>query len=283
MSDKNVVVKTLIDSTPEEIWNLLTNNEEMKHWYFPLEEFKAEKGFKFTFYGGTETRQYLHLCEVTEVAECSRLSYTWQYDGIPGKTIVTFTLEPADDKTLVEISHSGIESFGTGNPDLAPENFAAGWDYILNESLKNHAENTNIELTVEINAPVNILWRVFTDRELSRVWVNEFMTGSYIECDWHIGSIMSWKDTDGAVRASALVAEAQIEAVIRLAVYDNPEPQPDEQPGRYSELYVFEKYGEGSRLSTRSGPVPRKKHTEYFEVWERSFQRIKEKCEAIHP
>lgn len=281
MSSGTVAAEALIDSSPEFIWQIMTNLPDIKRWYFDLEEFRAEPGFRFTFYGGTEQRQYLHLCEITEVIPAQKLAYTWKYDGLPGETVVTFSVESADDKTIVKVSHAGIESFGTDNPDLQPENFAAGWDYILNESLKNYAENNYIEISIDINASVSSVWKVFTDRDLSKVWLNEFMENSYIECDWHAGSIMYWKDSDGAIKARGLIVESQIESVIRIAVFDNPDPASEDAPGKYSEFYEFTKTEGGTKLSTFSGPVPRKNHAEYLSVWERSFDRIKGKSEEL--
>ena len=40
----------------------------MKKWYFDLESFNPKVGFTFSFLGGEEGgKQYLHLCEITEV------------------------------------------------------------------------------------------------------------------------------------------------------------------------------------------------------------------------
>ena len=50
-----------------EFGELRGNKNEMKKWYFDLAEFKAEVGFKFQFSGGPPEKQYLHLCEVTEI------------------------------------------------------------------------------------------------------------------------------------------------------------------------------------------------------------------------
>jgi uncharacterized protein YndB with AHSA1/START domain len=46
-------------TSPEKLWNAITVKEEMKHWYFEVDELKTEVGFEFRFWGGTEQRQYL--------------------------------------------------------------------------------------------------------------------------------------------------------------------------------------------------------------------------------
>ena len=65
MTDKPTVVERLFDAPISKVWNAITDKEEMKKWY--LAEFEAEVGFTFQFAGGPPDKQYLHLCEITEV------------------------------------------------------------------------------------------------------------------------------------------------------------------------------------------------------------------------
>jgi uncharacterized protein YndB with AHSA1/START domain len=130
-------------ATPGQIWKALTDKDEMKKWYFELEDFRPEVDFEFRFWGGTEERQYLHLCRITEVVEGRKLSHTWSYDGIPGSTLLTFEIEPVNEgETRLKLSHTGFESFPKDNPDLKVENFIAGWTAILGTSLKDYLENS---------------------------------------------------------------------------------------------------------------------------------------------
>jgi len=140
---ENKVFKEFIYHTsPEKLWNAITVKEEMKLWYFDVEEFKPEVGFEFRFWGGTEERQYLHICVITEVITGRKLCYTWSYDGIPGITELCFVISPVGDNvSKLKLSHAGFESFPTDNPDLDPKNFDEGWEYILGTSLKNYLEN----------------------------------------------------------------------------------------------------------------------------------------------
>jgi hypothetical protein len=109
---------------------------KMKQWYFDLPEFRAEVGFKFHFSGGPSAeRQYLHLCEVTEVVPCKKLIYSWRYDGYAGNSFVTFELFEQGDKTLLRLTHAGLESFPQQNPDLVACNFAEGWTSLIGLSL----------------------------------------------------------------------------------------------------------------------------------------------------
>lgn len=137
-----VVKEEVFNASASSLWKAFTDKDEMKQWYFELEEFKPEPGFEFQFYGGTEEHKYLHLCKVTEAAPEKKLTYSWRYDGYPGISYVTFELNPAGREGLTKLTliHEGIESFGNDNPDLAKENFIEGWNEIIGTSLKNYIE-----------------------------------------------------------------------------------------------------------------------------------------------
>ena len=134
-----MIVEAHCDARAEKIWQALTDNNEMKKWYFDLDEFKPEKGFQFQFQGGTETKTYTHLCEITEVVPYKKLSHTWGYEGYPGNSIVTFELFPEENKTRVKVTHEGLETFPS-SPDFDRENFRNGWTAIIGTNLKSFVE-----------------------------------------------------------------------------------------------------------------------------------------------
>ena len=142
MEHKPIILERTFKTTPSKLWNALTDNKEMKHWYFNLEDFKAEVGFQFQFSGGpSPDKQYLHLCEVTEVIPEQKLTYSWKYDGFAGISYVSFELFPDGENTKLKLSHEGLESFPKENTDFARHNFEEGWDSIINESLQKYLEN----------------------------------------------------------------------------------------------------------------------------------------------
>lgn len=136
-----VIKEILVNASPDKVWKAITNPEDMKVWYFDLPGFKAEKGYQFSFFGETaDGTKYLHLCEIQEVEVNKKLSYTWKYDGYEGNSLVTFELIPEGEKTLVRLTHSGIETFDKDNKDLKKNNFDGGWEAIIRESLKHFVE-----------------------------------------------------------------------------------------------------------------------------------------------
>ncbi|WP_316840403.1 SRPBCC domain-containing protein [Pedobacter gandavensis] len=136
-------VEQILDAPVSSVWAALTNNDQLKKWYFDLAEFKPEIGFDFQFYGSKDDRRYLHLCKVTAVIPEKKIAYSWKYENHPGETEVSFELFEQEGKTRLKLSHTGIESFGTENPDLSRASFEQGWTYILGTSLKNFIENSS--------------------------------------------------------------------------------------------------------------------------------------------
>lgn len=142
MENKTIVVEQDFPVSASIIWDALTLPERMKEWYFDLPEFKPEVGCEFSFWGGpSEDRQYKHLCKITEVIPKKKIAYTWQYEGYPGLTEVSFELTESSDSTTVKLSHTGLESFPTDVSDFARENFVEGWTWIIKTSLSEYIKN----------------------------------------------------------------------------------------------------------------------------------------------
>lgn len=78
----------------------ITEPALMKQWYFTIPSFKAEKGVCFQFTGGpSPDKQYVHLCEITEVIPCKKLAHSWRYEGYAGNSLLTFELLEEADHT----------------------------------------------------------------------------------------------------------------------------------------------------------------------------------------
>ncbi|SKB92250.1 SRPBCC family protein [Daejeonella lutea] len=141
METKPLIVERTYNASIEKVWNAITNKDQMKEWYFDLKEFKAEKGFKFSFTGGDEHVQYVHNCEVLEVDPPNKLSHTWTYEKNAGYSVVTWELtKVGENKTRVILTHDGLSSFSNGDPNFEVASFTKGWNSILGESLKNYVE-----------------------------------------------------------------------------------------------------------------------------------------------
>ena len=49
MKNEPFVIERTFNASKEKVWKAITNKNEMKLWYFDLEEFKPEIGFEFRF------------------------------------------------------------------------------------------------------------------------------------------------------------------------------------------------------------------------------------------
>ena len=140
-----IVVEKTYRATVDRVWKAITDKDQMKQWYFTLEDFRAEPGFEFQFYGqGHKGEQYLHLCKVIEAIPEKKLSYTWKYDGYEGESTVTFELFPEGENTRLVLTHRGLGSFPADNPDFARESFSAGWNELVGSLLEKYLEREKV-------------------------------------------------------------------------------------------------------------------------------------------
>jgi len=142
MKNEPFVIERTYKAPVSVVWKAITDKSEMENWYFKLADFRPEIGFEFRFSGGPDRdRQYLHICEVTEVVAERKIAYSWRYDGYPGISFVSFELFPEGEMTRLKLTHRGLETFPSENPDFAEENFIAGWTEIIGRSLANHLKS----------------------------------------------------------------------------------------------------------------------------------------------
>jgi uncharacterized protein YndB with AHSA1/START domain len=135
MNSEPIIIEWLLGAPADRVWKALTDKTEMKKWYFDIAQFEPRVGFEFTFEGRSDDKIYIHLCRITEVIPGKKLSHSWRYEGYPGLSHLTFELVPEGDKTLLKLTHKGLETFPQDNPDFARESFVGGWNHIIGKSL----------------------------------------------------------------------------------------------------------------------------------------------------
>src|SRR5437868_10790444 len=119
MKTEPFIIERTFDAPMSKVWQAITDKDKMKQWYFDIKEFEPRVGFEFQFYGGSEEKRYLHLCKITEAIMGKKLAYSWKYKDYPGESSVTFELFSEGNKTRLRLTHEGLESFPTDNPDFA--------------------------------------------------------------------------------------------------------------------------------------------------------------------
>ena len=142
MINTPLIIESTFNAPCEKVWKAITDKDDMKLWYFALDEFKPEVGFEFQFLGGNDQGiKYLHLCKIAEVVSGKKIAYSWKYNGFDGNSLVTFELFEDGSNTRLKLTHEGLETLPKNNPDFAINNFVEGWTYFISTSLKNFLEN----------------------------------------------------------------------------------------------------------------------------------------------
>ncbi len=136
-----VFLSETINAPVEKVWRALTDVDQMRQWYFPmLETFKPVKDFETSFNVHHNDKDFPHVWKVTDAIENKLIAYDWRFDGFPGNSHLTFELTDQGASTILNIKHSGLDSFRPDlHPDLSAENFKEGWQQLV-QALKNFAE-----------------------------------------------------------------------------------------------------------------------------------------------
>lgn len=93
---------------PERVWQVITNRRILAEWLME-NDFEARLGHKFQFKHSTLPGLEGNIdCEVIALEEPQRLSLTWQDSMMGQPSIVTFTLQPVDGGTQLQLEHTGF-------------------------------------------------------------------------------------------------------------------------------------------------------------------------------
>ena len=125
----------------DKIWQALTDVEQMKEWYFTMNDFELAEGKQFYFYEPGENRKYKHVCTILEIKPNEEFRHTWSYPELTkGESTVSWYLKQEGEHTTVTLTHEHLETFADGGKDFDRENFVEGWNDILQNSLKTYVE-----------------------------------------------------------------------------------------------------------------------------------------------
>ena len=109
---RSVVVERKMPHPPDKIWRALTQGPLIEAWLME-NDFQPVVGHKFNF-RATPMPHWNGVvdCEVLVVEPCARLSYSWNASGEEAegglRTVVTWTLTPADGGTRLRMEQSGF-------------------------------------------------------------------------------------------------------------------------------------------------------------------------------
>lgn len=143
-NEKPVIIENSFNVSIERVWKAITDIDEMKLWYFGnIDSFKPEVGSKSRFAVQSGERIFTHLWEVTEVEDLRRITYNWKYKEHAGDSFVTFELSEIGLITNLKLTLNIVEDFNEEIPEFKRESCVGGWNYFINERLKEYLETSN--------------------------------------------------------------------------------------------------------------------------------------------
>lgn len=141
MKNDPITVTVTYNAPVDKVWTALTDKGQMKEWYFDIPDFVLKEGSAFNFYEPGDEKKYHHRGVIQEIKVNKKFQHTWTHPShSKGESILTWELEPLGEKTKVTLTHAGIENFADGGKDFEKGNYEAGWNEILNQSLKGFFE-----------------------------------------------------------------------------------------------------------------------------------------------
>ena len=123
------------------VWNAISRAEEISSWFIKA-DFKAEKGYKYTF-TASEANGCAKISGEVLNSDPYNLVYTWTVENTDVETTVSWLLEPVEGGTRLYLEHSGISNYAGDTAVAMFNSFNGGWD------------NCMIELASYLKALVN--------------------------------------------------------------------------------------------------------------------------------
>lgn len=141
-SEDPIVVRQVFETSVENVWNAITQIDEMKQWYFEnIPSFKPEVDFETRFEVKVENRTFTHLWKVTEAIPFKKIRYNWKFEEYTGDSFVTFELLEEGQQIQLTVTAEVTEDFPPDIPEFKRESGLSGWNYFIKNRLKEYLTN----------------------------------------------------------------------------------------------------------------------------------------------
>lgn len=125
---KDIIKKEVVfNQSIDKVWNAISKEEEISTWFIPA-DFKAQKGYKYTFTSPPNEKGCTVISGVVKNASPYLLIYTWAVAETKTETTVTWQLESTPEGTKLTLEHSGISGCAGETAIAMFESFNGGWD-----------------------------------------------------------------------------------------------------------------------------------------------------------
>src|SRR5689334_17141427 len=100
--------ETLVEASPEEVWEALTDEDRLEEWMAPDVELDPVEGGEIAVRDGEDERSG----RVQTIEEHERFAFTWSRPG-EGESFVEFTIEALPGGSRVTVVETPMHSAGT--------------------------------------------------------------------------------------------------------------------------------------------------------------------------
>jgi uncharacterized protein YndB with AHSA1/START domain len=115
--------ETLVEASPEEVWEALTEEDRLQEWLAPEVELDPIEGGEIAVRDGDEER----TGTVETVEEPVRFAFTWSRPG-EGESFVEFTIEALPGGSRVTVVETPTHSAATNTAAASTAMASGGWD-----------------------------------------------------------------------------------------------------------------------------------------------------------
>jgi len=143
ITEEPIIVEQFFHKPIAEVWSALTELQQMRQWFFEnIPDFRPEVGFSNRFIVNNEGRVLPHLWRIVEIDPLKKITYNWKYEGYAGDSRVTFELFGKTGGTKLRVSHKTMTDFSANIPEFTRESCLGGWQYFINQRLKEYLEKS---------------------------------------------------------------------------------------------------------------------------------------------
>lgn len=134
-------------------------------------------------------------------------------------------------------------------------------------------ENKTLAASIEINAPLNKVWSVFTNPDITK------RMGGYYDTDWKIGSSFSFRKADGSKLTGGTLLEFQLERLIKHNLFG-----PNSETVMAVITYAFQEKNGFTLLTGKeelTQPLDKDTFDDAFAGWISALDLVKKIAEAL--
>ncbi|MDR7071546.1 SRPBCC family protein [Fictibacillus barbaricus] len=133
MNKPKFVYVTYIATTPEKLWEALTNGDFTEQYFFGSRvESDWSEGSEITYSRNGEVTDY---GKVLTFEPHSKLSFTWTYKGDKtlrdSETVVTFQLQQMNETVKLTLKHENLAETDLVEKENTFEGFNNGWPAVM--------------------------------------------------------------------------------------------------------------------------------------------------------